>query len=116
MRLTRATLAVASLALSSAVLAAAPSFAAAPSTSTSAAATVGVVTVADSPYDGLDETELRAAVAEKLALPYAGKRVKEEAGQLLDSGTVEEMRAWLDSGYRLAQEEDDNVAIAGKLA
>ncbi|MFC9288682.1 ALF repeat-containing protein [Streptomyces sp. NPDC057052] len=39
-----------------------------------------------------------------------------EANALLDSGTVEEMRAWLETGYPLAQAEDDRIAIARLLA
>ncbi|MGC2999264.1 hypothetical protein ACPF8X_13085, partial [Streptomyces sp. G35A] len=48
--------------------------------------------------------------------PDSGRRVIREANELLDSGTPEEMRAWLESGYRLAQAEDDRVAIFRILA
>jgi hypothetical protein len=99
------------------VLTGTPSSAAsAPSPAHSAASGVGVVAVGDSPYDGMDATDLRVAVVQKLALPYAGSRVKAEAAQLLDSGTPEEMRDWLESGYRLAQAQDDRVAIVQMLA
>jgi large exoprotein involved in heme utilization and adhesion len=60
--------------------------------------------------------DLRVAISRTLADPDSGKRVIREANALLDSGTVEEMRAWLETGYRLAQAEDDRVAIAGILA
>ncbi|MFF5725749.1 ALF repeat-containing protein, partial [[Kitasatospora] papulosa] len=45
-----------------------------------------------------------------------GRRVIREVNALLDSGTPEEMRAWLDTGYRLAQAEDDTVALSRILA
>jgi hypothetical protein len=111
---TRATLAMMAGALASVVLFATPSFAA--STPAAAATSVSVPSATDDPpYDQMDESELQVAVAQKIALPYAGRRVKQQGSSLLDSGTVEEMRAWLETGYRLAQAEDDNVAIAHTL-
>ena len=115
MRLTRATLAVTAGALASAVLFATPSFAA--STPGAAATSVSVQSATDDPpYDQMDEVELQIAIAQKISLPYAGRRVKQEGSDLLDSGTVEEMRAWLATGYRIAQGEDDNVAVARTLS
>ena len=102
-------------ALASAVLFTTPSFAA--SAPGSAATSVSVRAATDDPpYDQMDEAELRSAIAQKTALPYAGKRVKQEGSALLDSGTVEEMRAWLETGYGIAQAEDDRVALFRILA
>ncbi|MFH8977260.1 ALF repeat-containing protein [Streptomyces sp. NPDC017890] len=111
MRLTRVTLAVAAGALAPALLLATPSFAATPPipSAVSAAADTG------SPYDEMDADDLRVAVARTLADPDSGRRVIQEANELLDNGTVEEMRAWLETGHRLAQAEDDRVAIARLL-
>ncbi|MGW1406947.1 ALF repeat-containing protein, partial [Streptomyces sp. NPDC002403] len=44
--------------------------------------------------------------------PASGKRVIKEVNQLLDSGTAQEIRQWLETGYPLAQAEDDRVALA----
>ncbi|WP_374935944.1 ALF repeat-containing protein [Streptomyces sp. SM10] len=38
-----------------------------------------------------------------------------EINALLDDGTPEEVRQWLETGYRLAQAEDDRVAIVSIL-
>lgn len=46
----------------------------------------------------------------------AGKRVKQEIYALLDAPTPEKLRTWLETGYRLAQAEDDRVAVARILA
>ncbi|MFF2851927.1 ALF repeat-containing protein [Streptomyces sp. NPDC058001] len=111
MRLTRATLAVAAGALAPALLLSTPSLAAAAPASTATAASA-----ANSPYDDTDPDDLRIAILRILADPDSGKRVTREANQLLDNGTADEMRAWLETGYRLAQAEDDRVAIARLLA
>jgi len=105
-RLTRATLAVAAGALVPALLLATPSHAAA-TTSPAAAA----VSETGSPYDEMDVDDLRVAIVRILADPDSGRRVIREANELLDNGTPEQMRAWLETGYRLAQAEDDRVAI-----
>ncbi|MFD3376664.1 MULTISPECIES: ALF repeat-containing protein [unclassified Streptomyces] len=115
MRLTRATLAVAAGALAPALLLSTPSLAATattPSIATAAAAAADT----GSPYDEMDADDLRIAILRILADPDSSKRVTREANELLDDGTVEEMRAWLETGYRLAQAEDDRVAIARILA
>ncbi|MFA3873940.1 ALF repeat-containing protein [Streptomyces sp. MMCC 100] len=106
MRLTRATLALAAGALAPALLLSTPSLAAGAAPSTAA-----VVSDAGSAYDETDVDDLRVAIARILADPDSGRRVTREAGELLDDGTVEQMRAWLKTGYRLAQAEDDRVAI-----
>ncbi|MBQ1094649.1 ALF repeat-containing protein [Streptomyces sp. b94] len=111
MRLTRVTLAVAAGALAPVLLLSSPSFAAAP-----AAVPAGATAATGSPYDDMDADDLRVAVARTLADPDSGRRVIREANELLDNGTPEEMRAWLETGHRLAQAEDDRVAIARILA
>ncbi|MGW7276976.1 ALF repeat-containing protein [Streptomyces sp. NPDC054844] len=111
MRLTRVTLAVAAGALAPVLLLSSPSFAAAP-----AAVPAGATEGTGSPYDDMDADDLRVAVARTLADPDSGRRVIREANELLDNGTPEEMRAWLETGHRLAQAEDDRVAIARTLA
>ncbi|MEU9069807.1 ALF repeat-containing protein, partial [Streptomyces sp. NPDC048306] len=111
MRPTRATLALAAGALAPALLLATPSFAAGAAPSTAA-----VVSDAGSAHDGTDVDDLRVAITRILADPDSGRRVTREANELLDDGTAEEMRAWLETGYRLAQAEDDAVAISRILA
>ncbi|WP_076971384.1 ALF repeat-containing protein [Streptomyces sparsogenes] len=110
MRPTRAVLLVAATALAPALLFTAPAFAngsAVPATTT--------VTTSATPVDATDQAEDdRVAIARILhtATQNNDKRVIEEANKLLDNGSPEEMRAWLETGYRLAQAEDDRVAIA----
>ncbi|WP_405958199.1 LysR family transcriptional regulator [Streptomyces phaeochromogenes] len=111
-RLTRATLAVAAGALAPALLLSTPSLAGAATPAPAAVAAAD----AGSSYDEMDADDLRIAILRILADPDSGKRVTREANELLDDGTVEEMRAWLETGYRLAQAEDDSVAIARILA
>ncbi|MFD7765650.1 ALF repeat-containing protein, partial [Streptomyces sp. NPDC059787] len=110
MRLTRGVLAVAATALTPALLLTGPAFAAdsapAPVAATAAAGTDGPGT----PVDEMSEHELRAAILTLLGKPYAGKRVTRDANAALD-GTLEDMRAFLKTGYRLAQYEDDQVAV-----
>ncbi|MFC9222354.1 ALF repeat-containing protein [Streptomyces hygroscopicus] len=108
MRPTRAALLVVATALTPALLFTAPAFAsgsAAPATATTAAAVSGT------PVDEMPEDELRAAIAVILADEDSGKAVVREADEALN-GTVEDMRTFLKTGYRLAQAEDDRVAIA----
>ncbi|MGW8743947.1 ALF repeat-containing protein [Streptomyces sp. NPDC055794] len=106
MRLTRATLALAAGALAPALLLSIPSFAVG-----AASSTASVMSGPGSPYDETDIDDLRVAITRILADPDSGRRVTREASELLDNGTVEQMRAWLETGYRLAQAEDDRVAI-----
>ncbi|MEU2205809.1 ALF repeat-containing protein [Streptomyces hygroscopicus] len=108
MRPTRAALLVVATALTPALLFTAPAFAsgsAAPATATTAAAVSGT------PVDEMSEDGLRAAIAVILADEDSGKAVVREADEALN-GTVEDMRTFLKTGYRLAQAEDDRVAIA----
>ncbi|MYQ49202.1 hypothetical protein GTW40_29995, partial [Streptomyces sp. SID4985] len=107
MRLSRVTLAVAAGALAPALLLATPSFAA----GTSSAGAVAVTAQVGSPYDDMDDDDLRVALVSLLANPASGQRVKQEINALLDRDDPAEMRAWLETGYALAQAEDDRVAI-----
>jgi hypothetical protein len=116
MRLTRVTLAVAGGALVPALLLATPSYAAASGSGAGASSAAVTASQAGSPYDDMDVDDLRIAILRILADPDSGKRVTQEGNALLESGTAEEMRAWLESGYRLAQAEDDRVAIFKILA
>ncbi|MEU3255709.1 ALF repeat-containing protein [Streptomyces sp. NPDC006997] len=109
MKSTRVILAVTAGTLAPALLFATPSLAASPVSAVSAA-------TASSPYDEMSADDLRVEISRILADPDSGKRVIREANALLDSGTVQEMRAWLETGYRLAQAEDDRVAIFRLLA
>ncbi|MET9561830.1 ALF repeat-containing protein [Streptomyces tauricus] len=62
--------------------------------------------------DDEDElNDLRVAIAQLISLPQAGSEV-EEKGRAALHGTIEDMRAFLDTGYRLAQAQDDRVALA----
>ncbi|WP_435190637.1 ALF repeat-containing protein [Streptomyces sp. bgisy126] len=109
MRTTRVILAVAAGALAPALLLATPSV---------AAPTTPVVTVATtgSPYDEMSADDLRVAMFRILADPDSGKRVRAEVNKLLDNDNPQQTRAWLETGYRLAQAEDDRVAIFRILA
>ena len=109
-RTNRIALALVASALAPALLAAAPASAAdaAPSSATVTAA----VATDDpgTPVDEMSEEELRAAIAAVLADPDSGRGVEREANEAL-GGTVEDMREFLKTGYRLAQYEDDKVAL-----
>ncbi|WP_055557062.1 ALF repeat-containing protein [Streptomyces sp. NBRC 110028] len=114
MRPTRAVLLVVATALAPALLFTAPAFAngsGAPVVATAAA------TSSDTPVDEMSEDD-RVAIARILhvATQNKDKRVIQEANKLLDDNSPEEMRAWLETGYRLAQAEDDAVYIARMLA
>ncbi|MBI0294603.1 ALF repeat-containing protein [Streptomyces sp. PRKS01-29] len=106
MRPTRAVLLVVATALAPALLFSAPAFANGPA----APATTTVATVSDTPVDEMSEDELRAAIAAILADEDSGRGVTREANEALN-GTVDDMRTFLKTGYRLAQAEDDRVAI-----
>ncbi|MFP8941199.1 ALF repeat-containing protein [Streptomyces fenghuangensis] len=108
MRSTRATLLVAAAALTPALLLSTPALAADPA---AAPATATATTAAsDKPVDEMSEEELRTAILRILADEDSGRGVVREANEALD-GTVEDMREFLETGYRLAQAEDDRVAI-----
>ncbi|MFE2377289.1 hypothetical protein [Streptomyces sp. NPDC059398] len=112
MRPNRAALLVAATALTPALLLTAPAFAAAPAAPSAA---TSAVTAAGSgtPVDEMTEAELRAAIGDILA-ENSGRAVVREANEALN-GTVADMRAFLETGYRQAQFEDDRVAIVRLL-
>ncbi|MFI7387180.1 ALF repeat-containing protein [Streptomyces sp. NPDC049813] len=120
MRHTRAALLVVATALAPALLLTAPTTAsahqAAPASArasaTPAAATADTsdTPVDDTPVDDMTEAELRAAIAAILADEDSGRGVVREANKAL-GGSVDDMRTFLKTGYRLAQAEDDRVAV-----
>ncbi|MFJ6527519.1 ALF repeat-containing protein [Streptomyces longwoodensis] len=110
MRLHRVAPGIAAGIIAPALLLATPSFAA------TAAPTAVAVPAVPSSADDPDADDLRVAIARILADPDSGRRVTREANALLDANNPEAMRAWLETGYRLAQAEDDRVAIARILA
>ncbi|MFC8257760.1 ALF repeat-containing protein [Streptomyces sp. NPDC057291] len=63
----------------------------------------------------MSEEDLRVAILRILADEDSDTRVIREATDALN-GTVEDMRYFLESGYRLAQAEDDRVVIFRILA
>ncbi|WP_203185051.1 ALF repeat-containing protein [Streptomyces pratensis] len=116
MRPTRAALTVAVTALAPALLLAGPAFAAGPVSSPAHVAVSPAAAVLETPVDEMSDDDVRVALSRILADPDSGRRVVREVNALLDSGTPEEMRAWLETGYRLAQAEDDTVALSRILA
>ncbi|MFI2642901.1 ALF repeat-containing protein [Streptomyces sp. NPDC018610] len=112
MRPTRAALTAAAIALAPALLLSTPAFAAG---ATTPSVTATAAPDESSPYDTMPEEDLRIAILRVLAAPDTGKGVRYAADKALD-GTVEDMRAFLKTGYRLAQAEDDSVAIFRVLA
>ncbi|KQZ19914.1 ALF repeat-containing protein [Streptomyces clavifer] len=109
MRLHRVVPGIAAGILAPALLLTTPSFAA-----TAAPAVVTVPAVSSSADEDTDD--LRVAIVRILADPDSGRRVTREANALLDANDPEAMRAWLETGYRIAQAEDDRVAITRLLA
>ncbi|MEU1800951.1 ALF repeat-containing protein [Streptomyces sp. NPDC019937] len=107
MRPTRAVLLVVATALTPALLLTAPAFA----NGSAAPVSTAVATSSDTPVDEMSEDELRAAITAILADENSGRGVVREANEALN-GTVDDMRAFLKTGYRLARAEDDRVAIA----
>ncbi|MER7108663.1 ALF repeat-containing protein [Streptomyces sp. NPDC000229] len=110
MRLHRVAPGIAAGILAPALLLVTPSFAA------TAAPTAVTVPAVSSSADEPDADDLRVAIVRLLADPDSGRRVTREANALLDANDPEAMRAWLETGYRIAQAEDDRVAIARILA
>ncbi|MFJ2091717.1 ALF repeat-containing protein [Streptomyces sp. NPDC087901] len=121
MRSTRAALLIAATALTPALLFTAPAFAATSASATPAASTTPVTptpatacpaTSSDpgTPVDEMTEDELRAAIQDILADENAGRGVLREANEAL-GGTVDAMRAFLETGCRTAQAEDDTVSV-----
>ncbi|MFF9346806.1 ALF repeat-containing protein [Streptomyces sp. NPDC014734] len=118
MKLTRPALVLATTALAPALLLAAPAVAAPPATAASAASAVTAAPATDeptTPVDEMSEEELRLAILRIMAKPESGRGVARDANRALN-GTVEDMRAFLRTGYRVAQTEDDRVAILTLLA
>ncbi|MGW1406948.1 ALF repeat-containing protein, partial [Streptomyces sp. NPDC002403] len=112
MRLTRAALTVAATALAPALLLTGPAFAAG---NASPSTTVSAAPAADgsgTPVGEMSDDELRMAILRILADEDSGKGVIREANEALDNGTTEAMRYFLETGYPLAQAEDDRVALA----
>ncbi|MFI6651036.1 ALF repeat-containing protein [Streptomyces sp. NPDC050529] len=122
MRPPRAALLIAATALTPALLFTAPAFAAdasasatavtstTPVTPTPATACPAVPSDAGTPVDEMTEDELRAAIQDILADENAGKGVLREANEAL-GGTADAMRAFLETGCRTAQAEDDTVSV-----
>ncbi|WP_405660536.1 ALF repeat-containing protein [Streptomyces sp. NBC_01166] len=115
MRHTRAALTVAATALAPALLLAGPAFATGPVSSPAHVAVSPAVVVLETPVDEMSDDDVRVTLSRILADPDSGRRVIREINALLDNGTPEEMRTWLETGYRLAQAEDDRVAIVSIL-
>lgn len=120
MRPTRAALLVAAAALTPALLFTAPAFAAGASASATASTTPVTPTPATAcpaassdpgtPVEEMTEDGLRAAIRNVLADENAGKGVRREANEAL-GGTVDALRAFLETGCRTAQAEDDTVTV-----
>ncbi|MFE1299677.1 ALF repeat-containing protein [Streptomyces sp. NPDC058731] len=114
MKPTRAALTVAAAALAPALLLATPALAADTAgtspTSVAATADTGAVTT---PVDQMSDDDVRVAVFRILgtAQQRGDKAVVREATKALDDGSPEVLRAFLETGYRLAQAEDDRVAV-----
>ncbi|MEV2245941.1 ALF repeat-containing protein [Streptomyces sp. NPDC049970] len=114
MRSTRAALTATATALLPALLLAGPVFAAGPAPSAPAA--TAVADGATTPVGQMSDDDLRAAILRILADEDSGRRVVREANAALDNGTPEAMRYFLETGYPLAQAEDDRVALLRILA
>ncbi|WP_411117588.1 ALF repeat-containing protein [Streptomyces sp. 058-1L] len=117
MRSTRVALAVTAGALAPVLLLAAPAFAA-PATSSPVAVTAAhsAGAAADSPYDDMDEHDLRIEVFRILGAESTGRAVHREAVRALEGGTVQHLLDFLKTGRWIAQAEDDRVAIFTILA
>ncbi|MGV9358062.1 ALF repeat-containing protein [Streptomyces misionensis] len=112
MRLTRTALTVAATALTPALLLSAPAFAEGTSTTTAVATPATAAT--DTPVGDMSDDDLRVAVLRILGTAQQNndKAVVRAANAALDDGSPEALRAFLETGYRQAQAEDDAVAIA----
>ncbi|QLJ03272.1 ALF repeat-containing protein [Streptomyces sp. NEAU-sy36] len=111
MRLTRAALTVAATALTPALLLSAPAFAEGTSTTTAVATPATAAT--DTPVGDMSDDDLRVAVLRILGTAQQNnqKAVVRAATAALDDGSPEALRAFLETGYRQAQAEDDSVAV-----
>jgi len=110
-RPTRAALVIAATALTPALLLATPAVA----TGAPTAATVATAPTAASgtPVDEMSDDDVKVAIFRILdgAQKNNDRRVIQEATAALNDGSPEVLRAFLETGYRLAQAEDDSVAI-----
>ncbi|MDK0518428.1 ALF repeat-containing protein [Streptomyces sp. ML-6] len=116
MRPTRVALSAAAAVLAPALLLSAPAFAAGPASPSATVTAVQADGGSDIPVDEMSDDDLRIAILRILADEDSGKRVVREANEALDNGTTEAMRAFLKTGYPLAQAEDDQVALFRILA
>ena len=118
MRLTRAALLVAATALTPALLATTPAFATGTAAVPTAVTATSETPVEGTPVGGTSEEDDRVAVFRilHLAQQNGDRAVIREANEALDDGSPEALRAFLETGYRLAQAEDDRVAVARILA
>ncbi|MCT9093852.1 ALF repeat-containing protein [Streptomyces sp. ASQP_92] len=114
MRSTRAVLLVAAATLAPALAMATPASAASSAADTRAAASAVPATRTGSASQDDD----RVAVFRILyqAQQHGDRAVIREAGKALDADTPAALRAFITTGYRLAQAEDDRVAISRILA
>ncbi|WP_405991368.1 ALF repeat-containing protein [Streptomyces sp. NBC_00986] len=104
---------VAATAVAPALFLATPAHAADTTSTSAVVATYSPVDPAT--VDTMSDDDLRIAVLRILADPDSGKGVTREANAALD-GTVDDLRTFLKTGYRLAQAEDDRVAAFRILA
>ncbi|MBA8946495.1 ALF repeat-containing protein [Streptomyces calvus] len=109
MRTPRTALAVAVIAATTLALAA-PALAAPALAAERATASASTASSASTAWATDDPSDLRVAIVQLMSLPYAGSEVKTKGREALN-GTVDDMRAFLDTGYRLAQAQDDRVAL-----
>lgn len=112
----RAALTVAAITLTPALLLATPAVAVTGTAPSTTVATTSGTAGTTTPVDDMNEDDLRIAILRILADEDSGVAVVREANKALDTGTVDAMRAFLETGYRLSQAEDDSVAIFRILA
>ncbi|WP_328312037.1 ALF repeat-containing protein [Streptomyces sp. NBC_00442] len=108
MRPTLAALLIAAAALAPALAVATPAFA----SGTTAASSPAATAVSGPSAGPASEDDDRVAVSRILgqAIKDGDRRVIRDANTALDANTPEALRTFLDTGYRLAQAEDDSVA------
>ncbi|MFE9470805.1 ALF repeat-containing protein [Streptomyces griseofuscus] len=118
MRPTRAALTVAATALVPALLLTAPAFAAGAPAAATASVAAAAKDGSTTPVDDMSDDDVRVAVFRILADAQRNndKAVVREANAALDDGSADTLRAFLKTGYRLAQAEDDRVAVFRILA
>ncbi|GGZ76341.1 ALF repeat-containing protein [Streptomyces bluensis] len=112
MRLSRAALSVAAVALTPTLLLAAPAFA----TDTVSTSSTGAVTASDTtdpttPVSEMSDDDVRVAIMRIIADPATGSAVRAAAQAAMD-GTIADQRYFLETGRWEAQFEDDRVAVA----